>query len=229
MVDRRLILLGLAIVAIVGALFVWRADRRASTAETEAGLASARVLDSVFERTAKLQVATLKGRASAQSVVPGLFESRQTTRAPFSVVYTIDLRRIDKSDYRWNQRDRIMTVRIPAVAVGKPSIDMTRAETDQSGVWISRRAGQKLQQIVVGRLDAVAAREAAKPENIAKAQEAARAAVARLIEAPLAAAGQDGVRVVIRMPGEERPASLTAEQWDVSRSLDEIYRDVAGD
>lgn len=229
MADRRLILLGVAIVAIVGALFVWQADRRAGHAEAEAGLASARVLDSVFERTSKLQVATLGGRASAQSVVPGFFESRQTTRAPFSVVYTIDLRRIDKSDYRWNARDRIMTVQIPAVAVGRPAIEMTRAETEQSGVWISRRAGQSLQRIVVGRLDAVAAREASKPENIAKAQQAARDAVARLIEAPLAAAGQDGVRVVIRMPGEEKPAALTEEQWDVSRSLEEIYRDVAGD
>lgn len=229
MVDRRLILLGLAVLAIVGALFVWRSNQRVDHAEAEAGLASARVLDSVFERTSKLQVATLSGRASAQSVVPGLFESRQTTRAPFSAVYTIDLRQIDRSDYRWNQRDRIMTVQIPAVAVAKPAIDMTRAATNQSGVWISRRAGQKLQQIVVGRLDAVAAREASKPENIAKAQDAARAAVARLIEAPLAAAGQEGVRVVIRMPGEERPAALTAEQWDVSRSLEEIYRDVAGD
>jgi hypothetical protein len=227
--KRRLILLGLAVLVILGALFVWRSNLRADRAEAETGLASARVLDSVFERTSKLQVATLSGRASAQSVVPGLFESRQTTRAPFSATYTIDLRRIDKSAYRWNERDRIMTVQIPAVAVGKPAIDMTRAETQQSGVWISRRAGQNLQRIVVGRLDAVAAREASKPENIANAQEAARVAVARLIEAPLAAAGQDGVRVVIRMPGEEKPAALTEEQWDVSRSLEEIYRDVAGD
>jgi hypothetical protein len=227
--KRRLILLGLAVLAIVGALFVWRSNQRADRAEAETGLASARVLDSVFERTSKLQVATLSGRASAQSVVPGLFESRQTTRAPFSATYTIDLRRIDKSAYRWNEGDRIMTVQIPAVAVGKPAVDMTRAETQQSGVWISRRAGQNLQRIVVGRLDAVAAREASKPENVAKAQEAARVAVARLIEAPLAAAGQDGVRVVIRMPGEEKPGALTEEQWDVSRSLEEIYRDVAGD
>ncbi|WP_375420822.1 DUF4230 domain-containing protein [uncultured Sphingomonas sp.] len=229
MAKRRLILLGLAVLAIMGALLVWRSNQRADRAEAETGLASARVLDSVFERTSKLQVATLSGRASAQSVVPGLFESRQTTRAPFSATYTIDLRRIDKSAYRWNERDRIMTVQIPAVAVGKPSIDMTRAETQQSGVWISRRAGQNLQRIVVGRLDAVATREASKPENVARAQEAARVAVARLIEAPLAAAGQDGVRVVIRMPGEEKPAALSEEQWDVSRSLEEIYRDVAGD
>ena len=228
MANRRLILLGLAIVAIVGALGVWQANRRAVRAEAEAGLASARVLESVFERTAKLQVATLGGRASAQSVVSGFFESRQTTRAPFTVVYTIDLRRIDQRDYRWNPRDRIMTVQIPAVAVGEPAIDMTRAETEQSGIWISRDAGQKLQKTAATRLYAVAAREAAKPENVDKAQEAARAEVARLIAAPLAAAGQDGVRVVVRLPGEAKPAALTDEQWDVSRSLEEIYRDVAG-
>lgn len=229
MADRRLILVGLAIAALLGALFVWRTDRRAERAEAETGLASARVLESVFERTSKLQVATLGGRASAQSVVPGFFESRQTTRAPFSVVYTIDLRRIDRSAYRWNQRDRIMTVQVPAVAVGKPAIDMAQAQTEQSGIWISRGAGQTLQKTVATRLYAVAEREGAKPENVAKAQEAARVAVARLIEAPLAAAGQAGVRVVVRLPGEAKPAALTEEQWDVSRSLEEIYRDVAGD
>ena len=229
MADRRLILVGLAIAALLGALFVWRTDRRAERAEAETGLASARVLESVFERTSKLQVATLGGRASAQSVVPGFFESRQTTRAPFSVVYTIDLRRIDRSAYRWNQRDRIMTVQVPAVAVGKPAVDMAQAQTEQSGIWISRGAGQTLQKTVATRLYAVAEREAAKPENVAKAQEAARVAVARLIEAPLAAAGHDGVRVVVRLPGEAKPAALTEEQWDVSRSLEEIYRDVAGD
>ena len=229
MANRRLIIVGLLIIAIVGAVFVWQASRRAAHAEAEAGLASARVLESVFQRTSRLQVATLAGRASAQSVVSGFFEARQTTRAPFSVVYTIDLRRIDKRDYRWNPRDRIMTVQIPAVAVGQPAIDMTRAETEQRGIWISRGAGQTLQKTAATRLYAVAAREASKPENVASAQQAARAAVARLIEAPLAAAGEEGVRVVVRLPGEEKPAALTDEQWDVSRSLEEIYRDVAGD
>jgi hypothetical protein len=223
-------LIGLLIVAlaIVGAYLVWRAQQRAENAELEAGLASARVLESVFERTAKLQVATLTGRAQAASVDGGWIEARQVTRARFTAVYTVDLQGIDSADYRWNARDRIMTVQIPRVVVGRPSVDMTKADVRQSGIWISRQAGQNLQRTAVTRLHAVAMREAGKPEHVAQAQQAARQAVERLIAAPLAAAGYDGVRVVVQMPGEAKPAALTTEQWDVSRSLEEIYRDATG-
>lgn len=225
----RLIGILVLVAAIVGFAFVWHARQRAERAELEAGLASARVLDSVFERTAKLQVATLTGRAQARSTDDGWIDSTQTTRAPFAVVYTIDLRGIDASAYRWNANDRIMTVRIPDVVAGAPAVDLGKAEVDQTGAWISRRAGQNLQRIAAGRLTAVAANEANKPANAAKAQQAARAAVRDLIRAPLAAAGLRDVTVVVRLPGEAKPASLTDEQWDVSRSLEEIYRDAARD
>ena len=225
---NRLIAILVVVAAIVAVLLVRNARQRADRAELEAGLASARVLESVFERTAKLQVATLGGRVQARSTDDGWPKSAQVTRARFSVVYTIDLRGIDASSMRWNAKERIMTVRIPGVVAGQPAIDMANADTKQSGMWISRGAGQRLQKVAAARLNAAAADAADDPQRIEQAQQAARTAVGNLIAAPLTAAGLGTVKVVVRLPGESKPATLTDEQWDVSRSLDEIYRDIVG-
>ena len=58
-----------------------------------------------------------------------------------------------------------------------------------------------------------------------KAQEAAREAVQVLVEGPLRAAGLDGVQVVVRLPGEARPAGLDRERWDESRPLAEVLNE----
>lgn len=223
----RGVALVLALVLAVAGAFWWQ-QRRAERAEMEAGLAASRTLSAVFERTAALQVAKLSGEAVTRvegASGYGMFANVQTTRAPYSVDYLVDLRRLTPADYRWNAKARIMVVTIPEVAVGKPNIDLARARTTQAGLFISRASGLAMQQRVAANLALAAGAKANAPENIARARESARAAVGDLVAAPLAAAGVGDVRVVVRLPGEDRPAGLDREQWDRSRPIADVLRD----
>lgn len=225
---KKLILALLLIAAIVAAF--WWQQRRAERAEMEAGLAASRTLSAVFERTAALQVARLSGEAVTRvdgSSGYGMFANVQTTRAPYTVDYLVDLRRLSPADYRWNAKDRVMVVTVPEVTVGKPNIDLAQARTAQGGLFISRRSGLLMQQRVAGNLALAAARTAGTPDNLVKARQSARAAVKALVEGPLTAAGIGDVKIVVRLPGEARPAGLDREQWDMSRPIADVLREVA--
>lgn len=227
MAQNRLIRLLLLAVAAVAAVLVWRADKRAEKAEENAGLASARVLSELFERTSALEVSRLSGEAVTLSKTDGclgLCTATQSTRAPYEVLYTIDLRRLPVSAYRWNADKRTMVVTIPAVRAGSPNVDLSRARIKQNGIWISRRSNVALQTAAAKSLRAATAAAAAKPENMAKAQENARRAVEGMVAAPLKAAGLGNVRVVVQLPGEERPPGIDSERWDESRPLSEVLQ-----
>lgn len=223
---KKLIALLLVLVGVAAAF--WWQQRRADRAEMEAGLAASRTLSAVFERTSALQVARLSGEAVTRvdgSSGYGMFANLQTTRAPYQVDYLVDLRRLSPADYRWNARDRVMVVTIPEVTVGKPNIDLARARTAQSGMFISRDSSVAMQQRVAGNLAAAAGHKAMAPEYLQKAQASARGAVQALVAAPLAAAGVKGVTVVVRLPGEAKPAGLDRERWEMSRPIAEVLRE----
>lgn len=201
---------------------------RVDTAERDAGLDAARVLTEVFEQTSALQVARLSGVAIARSEADGCYglcTPTQSTRAPYEVLYTVNLKGLTPAAYRWNAERRVMTVQVPVVTPGKPNVDMSRAEVKQSGTWISRKAGVELQRKAAGYLRISTEAAAKKPEHMANAQASARSAIQALIATPLRAAGLDGVRVVVQLPGEARPANLDREQWDESRPLAEVLRE----
>jgi hypothetical protein len=223
---RRLIALLLVAVAVLAGALWWQA-RRTDEAKRALGLESARMVDAVFARTSELKVSTLSGSVVARSEAAsgGLVPVSQTTRAPASVDYFVDLRAVRPGSYRWNEQARTLSVDVPDVVAARPNIDMARAEVRQQGMFISRAAGRAMQQQAAARLNARAEAEAARPENMARAREAARDAVARLFREPLRAAGLGQVRVLIRFPGERRPDGLSAEQWDRSRSLQEVLGD----
>ncbi len=228
MAKARLIAIVALIVAAVAAFFVWRADQRADEAERQAGLASARTLSEVFDKTAALQVSRLRGEAIAQSRTEGclgLCTVTQSTRAPYTVLYTVDLRNLPQSAYRWEGDGQTMIVTIPMVRVGNPNVDFSRAQINQDGLWISRRSNVDLQAAAAKSLRVATRAAAEKPENMVKAQRAAREAVQALVEGPLRAAGLVGVEVVVRLPGEARPAGLDRERWDESRPLAEVLNE----
>lgn len=211
--------------AAVVAFLLWRADRRADKAEQEAGLASARVLSEVFEKTSALQVARLSGEAIARSTTDGCLgfcTPTQSTRAPYEVFYTITLAELPVSAYRWIADDKTMVVTIPPVTPGNPNVDFSSAKIKQNGVWVSRRSNVELQTAAAKTLRAITRAAAEKPENITKAQESARTAIEAMVAAPLKAAGLGRVRVLVRLPGEERPPELSRERWDESRPLSEV-------
>lgn len=220
---KRLILLLLAVVAVIAGVALWREHRRADRAELDAGLAASRTLSAVFRRTSALQVATLTGaavtRVEGRSGF-GVFGNVQTTRAPYSVDYRVDLSRLGRRDFQWDAERRTMTVMLPEVTAAPPRIDLAQARTEQGGLYISRASGLAMAQRVAQNLTLAATTTARSPEQLGKAQAAARVAVAALVKAPLAAAGLDDVTVRVRLAGE-RPASVN-ERWDESRPVREV-------
>lgn len=221
--GRRLTAVFAVLLLLFGAYAFWQ-KRAAQKAEEQLGLDAARTLSATFERASDLRVARLTGEvlAASQGTSGYVFTNTQRTRAPYSVEYYVDLGAVGPSAYRWNERDRIMTVDLPEVTVGAPAVDMARAQVRQDGLYVSRSAGIAMQRDAAGRLSAAAGAKARDPENLARAREAARTAVERLVTGPLAAAGQANVRVAVRFPDERRPPDLSDDQWDVTRSLQEV-------
>jgi hypothetical protein len=133
------------------------------------------------------------------------------------------------ADYSWDGRTKTLSVRAPEVTAAKPNIDSSRATVSITrGVFVTRDMMNKLdRQIAVGARNQTAA-EAAKPENIAKARDAAAEAIAANLRGPLAAAGIGDVRVLVVQRGETGPGRVD-QRWDVSRSIAEVLRQKAGE
>jgi cobalamin biosynthesis protein CbiG len=214
-----------ALLLVIGALGfgIRQQYQRAETAELQLGLDASRVLSAIFTQARDLRIAKLSGEVIAQSANDGtVFHTEQITKAPYRTSYYIDLKKVGQQDYRWNQDQQVMTVRIPDVTVEEPTIDMSRATIRQKGMWVSRKAGIELQRKASGYLATAASKKARSDENMAKARIAAKAAVTEMLRAPMAAAGYSNVRVKVHFPWESVPLS---ERWDVSRSPAEVLRD----
>lgn len=227
---RRLITLAIALIILAAGIIIWTQHRQKEAAEQQLGLDSARVLTAVFQQTNALQVGKLSGQVLARAEEQGclgLCDTEQRTRAPYSVTYTVNLSDLRDDDLRWNADKRVMIVNAPEVSVGDVNVDMTRAQTSQGGIWISRRTGQALQRKVAANLGASARQRANDPASIAKAQAAARGAIERNLGLALRAAGMADVRILVRLPGEEKPAALPEEQWDMSRPIEEVLAEAA--
>lgn len=218
------------LVVLAGAALVatWLADQRAKRAEQQLGLDAARVLSVSFAKANALKVLDLDGEVLAQSeasILWGAGRATQRTRAPFSVNYFVDLSKVTPASMRWDAGTRTMLVEVPDITTERPSIDLSRAQVSQDGLYISRRAGQALQQQSYARLVAKAQEESAKPANVLRARAAAREAIASNVAAPLAAAGLGDVTVQVRLAGDPLPGDRIQQQWDMSRSIPEVYRD----
>lgn len=231
--DRRNMRTGaialLAALVLLLGLFAWSQYSARIEAERTLGLDASRVVAEHFSRAAAIKVGTLSGRTVAKGTDPGflgLIRSEQTTTIPFSVDYFVDVARLDQRSYRWDPETRTLSLEIPDVAIAPPNIDETAARTDQSGVYISRRASLELARQTSKRA-AERSREAArKPENLEKARENARRVVAGMALGPLAAAGLGDVQVAVRFPWEAKAGDAAAtEDWDRSRPIEEVLKE----
>lgn len=194
-------------------------------AELEAGIRASEVLSEIFTSRAEFRVATLNGDAQSRGECrSGYFiPNQQITIAPYSSSYFVDLGRVDRSDFRWDAASRTMFVQVPDPAPEQPSIDMSKARTKQSGVFVSRTCGMAMQRQVAGRLSAVADRAAKRSDNLRRAREAGREALDRLVRAPVLAAGASPAKIVVRFTSDPRPVG--DERWDMSRTIDEVRAD----
>ena len=227
--SAQLILIS-ALLVMVGLLFlksceVEDARKDKERAELDAGIAASRILESRFAEAGTLKTADLHGRARSTGTCKSgnLFNNQQRTVAPFSVNYFVDLTKVDRASLRWNATDKVMFVELPALTVENPNIDLSRAISEQDGVFVSRACGLSMQKEIAGRLSAVASKEANRPELLERARASARIRVANLIRASLAAAQVPAVDVRVRLVTDPRPSG--DQVWDMSRSIEEVLAD----
>lgn len=212
------IVLLLALVALV--IFAWREHRRADDAEQALGLDAGRVLSAVFTQARDLRVAQLKGEVLARSENEGrIFRTEQRTKAPYSVNYFVDLKKIGSGDLRWDRARRTMLVKVPDVTVEQPAIDWSKAQVEQDGTWISRSAGINLQRSGARILEQKADQKARSDEMMENARRAAVDAVTQYIRQPLSAAGFRDIQVEVVFPWQ---GYAGRERWDASRPVSEV-------
>lgn len=220
--------LGLLVVVAAISVAIWERHSR-KKAEDDLGLASSRMIDITFEKAASLKVGSISGKVVARSQacrLGGTICSRQITRAPASVDYFVDLANLPVSAYRWNGSAKTMTVDLPPIIRGKPNVDMSQAEVQQGGLWITRSMGAEMNKLAAKRLTDRAAYQAALPSNMARMERHAQDAMQTVVSGPLRSAGLVGVIVVVRLPGEAKPAALSQEVWDMSKPLREVLAEL---
>ena len=181
------------------------------------------------ENRNRLEVYRLSGNVTTKRETRGglgdILKGEMTAKQPWSVSYFLNMRDLSLDDYIWDERTRTLLVRAPAVAADAPNIDESRQIVDYTGVIITRDMQTRLRREVAKGARKQAVDEAAKPENMAAAGQAGRAALSRNLEAPLRAARLGDVSVEVRTPFEGRS---DRERWDVSRSIAEVLAERAG-
>ncbi len=213
----------IAVVALLALRQVREERRRDYVVERENGVALSRIVSIAFADKSDLRVLQIRGTvqavASHDGTIP-MLDSNQVVKAPFTADYFVDVATLGRGDYRFDPATRTLTVTAPPVTAQNIDVDEAhRTLVRTSGLFVTRAAGEELSQKTSANAAALVTREANRPENIARARERARQAIAGLLRTPLAAAGVGDVQVVVRFPDEAGPAR---ERWDVSRSINDV-------
>lgn len=219
--------LALLLVLLVGAAMLvgWQRYNRDYVVTTqEDGSAVTRIIAERFAGTSSLKVSELSGtiQSSAQDVRGfGWLKSDQVVKMPFSVDYFVDASKIGPQDLQWVEASRTLIVNAPDITAARPNIDESRRTLVRTnGLYVTRKAGEELNRRTSVHAQAKAAAEARSPERMAQARENARAALAKLLGAPLATLGYGDAQVVVTFPAER--TLRDAEQWDVTTPINQV-------
>jgi hypothetical protein len=220
----------LAIVVLAGWNACGRyAETRLETLPDDGGSPVTQIVTARLSGASALKVAELTGTVQATASDTrglGMLRSDQTVKMPYSVGYFVDLSKLGAGDLEWNGATKTLIVDAPDIAPAPANTDEGRRTLiETSGLLVTRKAAETLSQRTSARATAVAEREAKSPERMAQAREHGRSAIARLLAQPLTAAGLGDVRVIVTFPPER--TARTREQWDVSRSPEQVMKDRA--
>ncbi|MCP3729205.1 DUF4230 domain-containing protein [Sphingomonas sp. MG17] len=220
----------LAIVVLAGwAAWDRFAENRLETLPEDGGSPVTQIVTARLSGASALKVAELTGTVQATASDTrglGMLRSDQTVKMPYSVGYFVDLSKLGAGDLEWNGATKTLIVDAPDIAPAPANTDEGRRTLiETSGVLVTRKAAETLSQRTSARATAVAEREAKSPERMAQAREHGRSAIARLLAQPLTAAGLGDVRLIVTFPPER--TARTREQWDVSRSPEQVMKDRA--
>ncbi|QGP79015.1 DUF4230 domain-containing protein [Sphingobium sp. CAP-1] len=219
-----IIAVALLILMVGAAMLVgWqRYDRDYVVSVEEDGSAVTKIIAEKISGASALRVSQLNGtvQSTAQDVRGfGWLKSDQVVKMPYRVDYYIDLSGLTARDLEWNAQTRTLIVNAPDVMPDMPNVDESRRTLVRTGgLFVTREAGEELSRKVSAHAQARAAASARSPERMAQAREYGRAALVKLMAAPLAAAGQGDARVIVTFPTERR----SKEQWDVTTPINEV-------
>ena len=219
---------GLALlILIVGAAMLvgWqRYERDYVVSVEDDGSAVTKVIAERIAGASSLKVSELNGtvQSTARDVRGfGLLKSDQLVKMPYSVDYFIDVGSIGAGDLEWNAQTRTLIVHAPDVKPARPNVDESRRTLVRtSGLYVTREASEDLSRRVSAHAQARATASANSPERMAQAREYGRAALVKLMGAPLGAAGFDDARVLVTFPPER--TGRNTEQWDVTTPVNEV-------
>lgn len=225
---RSWLWLALAALILLGAGYLlarygdWREEQEVEASDLDT------IVTMLRENRNRLEVQKLSGEVTTKREVRGgpgnIFRGVMKARQPWSVNYYVDMAELGLDDYIWDARTRTLIVRAPAVEADPPNIDESRQIVANDGLIITRGMQTKLRGAVAKGAKQQAVAEARKPEHLAKANEAAKIAIARNLKDPLQAAGIRGVNVQVVTPTD---GNRNSERWDVSRSIAEVLAERA--
>jgi len=231
-VNPRQLIGAVAVIALlIVAVFVGKAlyDRVADSYVVERGddgRAVTQIVRATFARASSLKVGSLSGSVQATASdarLGGMLTSDRVIKAPFSVDYFVDVSRLGANDYRYDPDTRTLVVDAPEVTAGKVNVDEARRTLSETrGLFVTRAAMEKLQQRVSVAAQSRAEAEAQRPERMAQARDNARRALSALIAAPLSAAGQGDIRVIVTFPYERSPGD--DQRWDTTRTVEQVLQ-----
>jgi hypothetical protein len=137
------------------------------------------------------------------------------------VRYEVDLARLTEDDVRWDAATKTLSVRIPAIEVAPPQIDLKSIqEYGDSGILRAfTNADDVLDDANRSKGQAELIRQAKGPVPMRLARDAFKRAIAQNFEVPLRAAGLDAK--VTAFFADERGGNVTT-RWDESTPLREI-------
>ncbi|MGC4251125.1 MAG: DUF4230 domain-containing protein [Sphingobium sp.] len=190
----------------------------------EDGSAVTKLIAQRFAGASSLKVSELSGtiQSTAQDVRGfGWLKSDQVVKMPFSVDYFIDVSHIGPDDLEWNEKTRTLIVNAPDVKPARPNVDeAARTLVRTSGMFVTRQAAEELSRRTSAHAQGRAEKEARSPERMAQARDYGRAALGKLLGAPLGAIGYGDARVIVTFPPER--ANSNKEQWDVTTPINEV-------
>lgn len=161
-----------------------------------------------FEKQNSLTVFSSRFEVVAESVdkrgVLGvdLLESRQAAVIPATVEYRLDLSRMDRDRFEWDEASDTLDVILPALKISRPNLDEGSQTTFTEGTYVSRDASSDLARNNSRQAERKAAEFAKNPQVIAMARSAAKEAVRQNLAIPLQVAGYEDVTVNVRFNGE---------------------------
>ncbi|WP_100260527.1 DUF4230 domain-containing protein [Qipengyuania seohaensis] len=161
-----------------------------------------------FEKQNSLTVFSSRFEVVAESVdkrgVFGvdLLESRQAAVIPATVEYRLDLSRMDRDRFEWDEASDTLGVILPALKISRPNLDEGSQTTFTEGTYVSRDASSDLARNNSRQAERKAAEFAKNPQVIAMARGAAKEAVRQNLAIPLQVAGYENITVNVRFDGE---------------------------